>query len=218
MRAMKHLPTIRGWRQLCDVVEDFGFLPFLECGVDGFSVFGLTNPERWEWGGPGNPWWWRLHLPNTGRLVYGKFFKGHLGFISKKWWPRFANIRRNGPPPLEDTNTVLDLFRDGAQLSTLQVRAALGMERMPKPVDDALCELMMHGRLVLSAFRRRRSKRGEAYGWPVAYYRTPAAALGPGDKLPRESPEKSLAAMVARVREAFPDAPVRAIETLLTKV
>ena len=133
------LPTIRGWRQLCDVVEDFGFLPFQECGVDGFSVFGLTNPERWEWSGPGNPWWWRLHLPNTGRLV-------------------------------------------------------------------------------LSAFRRRRSKRGEAYGWPVAYSRTPAAALGPVDRLPRESPEKSLAAMVARVREAFPDAPVRDIETLLTKV
>jgi hypothetical protein len=44
MRGMKHLPTIRGWRQLCDVAEDFGFLPFLERGVDEFSVFGLTNP------------------------------------------------------------------------------------------------------------------------------------------------------------------------------
>ena len=35
------LPTIRGWRQLCDVVEDFGFLPFLEYG----GVFEM-NPKR----------------------------------------------------------------------------------------------------------------------------------------------------------------------------
>ena len=98
-----------------------------------------------------------------------------LPTISKEWWPRFANIHRHAPPPREDTDTVLDLFRDGRQVSTLQVRAALGMERLPKPVDDALCELMMHGRLVLSSFRQRRNKRGKGYGWPVAYYRTPAA-------------------------------------------
>ena len=41
MRGMKHLPTIRGWRQLCDVAEDFGFLPFLEYG----GVFEM-NPKR----------------------------------------------------------------------------------------------------------------------------------------------------------------------------
>ena len=215
---MKKLPTIRGWRHLCDVVDEIGFLPFQEAGVDGFSVQGMTNPERWEWSGPGNPWWWRLHLPNTGRLVYGKFFKGHLGFISKEWWPRFANVRRHGPAPREDTDTVLDLFRDGRQVSTLQVRAALGMERLPKPVDDALCELMMHGRLVLSSFRQRRNKRGEGYGWPIAYYRTPAAALGAVDRLPRESPAASLARMTDRVLEFFPNADRAAVERLLSFV
>ena len=29
---MKKLPTIRGWRHLCDVVDEIGFLPFQEAG------------------------------------------------------------------------------------------------------------------------------------------------------------------------------------------
>ena len=43
-----------------------------------------------------DPWEWRRVLSKNPEIGYGKFFDRKAGFISKKWFPVFANYRRNG--------------------------------------------------------------------------------------------------------------------------
>ncbi len=39
---------------------------------------------------------WREIIPATGEVVYGKLFNNKTGFISREWFPYFANARRDG--------------------------------------------------------------------------------------------------------------------------
>ena len=82
---------------LIDVIEDVGFLPLFSNNINGFSVENMTDPSSWWTGSEdSDPWEWRIVLTRTGKIAYGKFFGGRTGFISKKWFPYFANYRRGG--------------------------------------------------------------------------------------------------------------------------
>lgn len=43
-----------------------------------------------------DPWEWREIIARSGEVVYGKFFGKKTGFVSKEWFPVFANYRRDG--------------------------------------------------------------------------------------------------------------------------
>lgn len=78
-------------------IEDWGFLPFFAGEIPGFSVEEMTDPSAWWTGDPGSdPWEWRQRIAGEGKIAYGKFFNKKAGFISKKWFPCFANYRRDG--------------------------------------------------------------------------------------------------------------------------
>ena len=57
----------------------------------------MTSSEHW-WSGDTSvdPWEWRAILARRNDIAYGKFFNKKAGFISKKWFPYFANYRRCG--------------------------------------------------------------------------------------------------------------------------
>ena len=65
--------------------------------IEGFSAEEHTSPRFW-WTGDReqDPWEWREIIARTGTVAYGKFFNKKAGFISKKWFPYFANYRRQG--------------------------------------------------------------------------------------------------------------------------
>ena len=54
-------------------------------------IYGVEwdNPEK-------DPWMWRAIIAKKHDIVYGKFFANKAGFISRKWFPVFANYRRDG--------------------------------------------------------------------------------------------------------------------------
>lgn len=83
--------------ELLKVVDKVGFLPLFANKVPGFSVESMTDPSCWWCGRPEvDPWEWRVVLTRTGKVAYGKFFGNKAGFVSKKWFPDFANYRRDG--------------------------------------------------------------------------------------------------------------------------
>ena len=43
-----------------------------------------------------DPWVWRELIARSKEVAYGKFFNKKSGFISKAWFPVFANYRRDG--------------------------------------------------------------------------------------------------------------------------
>ncbi len=83
--------------ELLELVEKTGFLPLFSNRIEGFSVEEVTDPQCW-WTGDEDtdPWEWRVTLARTGKVAYGKFFGNKAGFVSKKWFPYLANLRRDG--------------------------------------------------------------------------------------------------------------------------
>lgn len=88
---------IHSWQELVDWIDEVGFLPLFRNGINGFSAEERTCPQDW-WSGDADrdPWEWRQLVARRGRAAYGKFFGKKAGFISKAWFPDFANWRRDG--------------------------------------------------------------------------------------------------------------------------
>ena len=80
---------------LIRAVSHFGFLPFFANEIEGFSVEEMTPRKLWFTDIPG-PWEWKGPVISEGNCVYGKFFDKKAGFVSNKWFPDFANLRRDG--------------------------------------------------------------------------------------------------------------------------
>ena len=88
---------IRSWRELINWINEVGFLPLFANEVPGFSAEEHVSPLFWWTGDPEqDPWEWREIIPATGEVAYGKFFNNKTGFISREWFPYFANARRDG--------------------------------------------------------------------------------------------------------------------------
>ena len=88
---------IQTWEELIEWINEVGFLPLFKNEVDGFSAEENTSDLYW-WSGDEeqDPWEWRQLIARSGKVAYGKFFGGKAGFISRTWFPHFANWRRDG--------------------------------------------------------------------------------------------------------------------------
>ena len=88
---------IKSWQELAAWVDEVGFLPLFKNEAPGFSVEEHTASLGW-WTGDErhDPWEWRRLIARSGQAAYGKFFDQKAGFISKAWFPHFANWRRDG--------------------------------------------------------------------------------------------------------------------------
>ena len=144
--------------ELIECVRHVGFLPLLESGIPGYAAESLMAEEcrftqfedgTWEW----PLWQWKGSVIREGVCVYGKFFAGKAGFVSREWWPDLYNWRRSlNPVPAEGTieDGILMTLREQGSMITRDLRAACDFEvrciRQP-PADG---DLYRHRRLRLS--------------------------------------------------------------------
>lgn len=170
---------------LADFIEKTGFLPLFRNEIPGFSVEENVCPEDW-WTDDEekDPWIWRMALAETGRFVYGKFFNGCAGFVSKEWFPFFACIRRNGYDfdsradeglAKKRDADVMRLFEGGAAHTISSIRTE---SHLTKGLDGTLQSLQHQTYLLVSGFTRKVNKRGEPYGWSISVYQTPESIWG----------------------------------------
>lgn len=188
--------------ELLKVIDSIGFLPLFSNEVTGFSVEEMTATQSW-WSADAavDPWEWRGVLAKTGKVAYGKFFGNKAGFISKKWFPYFANYRRAGydfDSRYEDGKAnyrekmLMDLFIPKAtdmwavkkkdlesqgcasSLYTFEMKEKGGFGKGgEKNFEGILTKLQMQTYLVVKEFRPRMNKKGEEYGWSVAVMTPP---------------------------------------------
>ena len=98
---------IHSCEQMIELIQQLGFLPLLVSGISGYSAEEMADEEcryvvfpegGWDW-----PLWkWKGIIINESDCVYGKFFNGKAGFISRSWWRHFCNWRRSLYPMPED--------------------------------------------------------------------------------------------------------------------
>lgn len=225
---MEKLPLIKTRDELTALIEEAGFIPLFQNSVAGFSVMEITRPYFW-WSGEAefDPWEWRVQISAEGKIAYGKLFSGKAGFISRKWYPLFANFRRKGydfDALYEDglasrrAKLIMDLFTQGNLYPSYEIKRLCGFGREgEKGFEGTLTSLQMATYLTVRGFAQKKNKKGEGYGWPVALYSTAEDLFGREHVASRygEDPLASRDEILARCRSLFPKIPEQRIALLI---
>lgn len=118
-----------------------------------------------------------------GNCLYGKFFAGKAGFISKEWFPAFANYRRDGydfdalyddgKAARKDKNIYDTVVENGSLLTGELKKKCNYVKGGNKGFETVITRLQIETYLVVEDFEYMRDKVGNTYGWGVARYYTP---------------------------------------------
>ena len=207
-------------------VQELGFLPYFANSIPGFSIEEHVAPQAWFSDEPGT-WEWKGPVINELNCAYGKFFEKKSVYISKEWFPDFANYRRDGydfDARFEDglaayrDRTLYDLLKGEGPVLSKRLKY-LGNYRKGgnRGFDTVINRLQAQCYVLISDFVYMTDKNGREYGWGVAEYSTPEQFMGRDftEKVYQRSPEESYARICEHLHEILPDASDQAIRKLI---
>lgn len=156
-----------------------------------------------------------------GKIACGKLFRQKAGFISRDWYPTFANLRRDGydfdaqyesGKAPRKAKLIMDLFKKNTALPSYEMKRLAGFGTGgEKGFEGGLTSLQMQTYLTISGFERKTNKLGEAYGWPVSIYCLSESLFGEeyvrsayGEE-PLKSEEKIFMQCLNYVNDAYDD-------------
>ena len=207
------------------LIQEIGFLPLLDSGIEGYSAEELADEEcryvrfpdgGWDW-----PLWkWKGPVITESPCVYGKFFDKKAGFVSRAWWPDFYNYRRSqSPVPEEGTieDAILQTLRMHGSLITRQLRSACGFTgaRERSRFDTYVTRLQMGCHIVTEDFVYPRDRHNNEYGWGWSLLTTPEELFGRDACLCGCTPEESYQRISAHLSQLLPKATDKQIQRLL---
>lgn len=80
------------------VIRAYGFIPLFKCGIKGWSIEEMTDPEYWFTSSDQlGPWDWKIEAVREGDIAYGKFLGGAAGFATTEYYRHLMNYRRSLP-------------------------------------------------------------------------------------------------------------------------
>ena len=202
--------------ELMELIDRIGFLPLLDSGIRGFSAEEMVDEDcryvvldggGWEW-----PLWkWKGEVITEGGHVYGKFFAGKAGFISRTWWPDFCNYRRSKHPTPEEGSieeAILLTLAEHGSLITRELRALCGFDgpKMRSRFDGFVTRLQMATRIVTEDFVYPTDRHGNEYGWGWSLLTTPEQLYGRDLCQCSRSPEESFDRICQHLQTICPKA------------
>ena len=208
---------LRSPDDIISLTNELGFLPFFAGKIPGFSVEECCPPELWFSEDADGPWEWKGPVARSGQCVYGKFFGGKAGFISKEWFPDFANFRRDGYDfdaryedglaARKDKEVYDTLTEHGTLLSKELKRLCDYRKGGNKGFDTVITRLQMQTYVTIGDFVYMQDKFGQTYGWGVAQYTTPEAQFGYDfvTSAYRKDPTESMTNILAHLKSILPD-------------
>lgn len=217
---------ITSWTTLERAAEDYGLLPFFDCGA-GLSVQELTPERYWFAGEVEGPWEWRMEVARRGTVAYGKLFNKKAGLVSREWYPDLANYRRRGydfDARYEDgladhrEKCIMDVLLGEGPMLSKDLKRAAGFDRGGlKGFDAAITRLQMETYVTVHSFEYSVDKLGRPYGWGVAKYAVSEDVLG--EEVTRgaygRDPRESKARLIDRLGLICPDAYDDELERLI---
>ena len=177
----------------------------------------VVFPEGgWDW-----PLWkWKGSVITEGHHVYGKFFAGKAGFISREWWPDFCNYRRSKHAEPEEGSieeAILLTLAEQGSLITRELRALCGFTgpKMRSKFDGYVTRLQMATRIVTEDFVYPVDRHNNEYGWGWSLLTTPEQLYGRDANQCNRTPEESFARICAHMHTVCPYATEAQIQKML---
>ena len=219
------MEKIHSCPELMAYIQEVGFLPLLDSGIAGFSAEAAVDADcryvvfpdgGWDW-----PLWkWKGPIVQEGNCVYGKFFDGKAGFVSRAWWPDFCNWRRSQhPAPAEGSieEAILLTLAEHGSMITRELRAACGFTgpKMRGRFDAYVTRLQMACRIVTEDFVYPQDRHGREYGWGWSLLTTPEGWMGHEACQCERSAEESRGLVGAHLRRLLPYATDKQIAKLI---
>jgi len=209
-------------------IKEVGFLPLFKNDIPGYSVEERTVPDFW-WSeySDKDPWAWRQVLAKYDDIVYGKFFDKKAGFITKEWFPHFANYRRDGydfDARWDDEKAsirqkkIMDVLNSGKETFSFEIKEQAGFGKGgEKNFEGTMTGLEMQTYLVVTDFKKKKNKQGKEYGWDIALYSKPEMKWGYDivSSKYKEEPAKSFDTIFNHMRNIYPVASDKQIKKLL---
>ena len=216
-------------QDLSDAVEAYGFLPLFANAIPGFSVEEHAAPEVWYTPGSDDwpVWEWKGPVIRECGCAYGKFFKNKAVFISREWFPDFANYRRDGYDfdarwddglaSYADRDLYMLLDANAPALSTSLKRLGGYGKGGRKGFETVITRLQSQGYVLISDFVYARSKDGNTYGWGLSQYSTPERFFGPSfrETVYAKTPEESCERILQHLMKILPQADEKSLRKLL---
>lgn len=222
---MMYSEEIHSCAELMAYIQKIGFLPLLDSGILGYSAEAIVDDDcryvvlpdgGWDW-----PLWkWKGPIVQEGDCVYGKFFAGKAGFISREWWPDFCNYRRSKhPAPAEGSieDTILLTLAEHGSLITRELRAACGFTgpKMRSRFDGYITRLQMACRIITEDFVYPLDKHNNEYGWGWSLLTIPEQLLGRDLCQSPYSPDESYQRLLTHFQNILPNASDKQIGKLI---
>ena len=214
-------------QDLINAVDTIGFLPLFTNSVPGFSVEEHVAPIAWFDSGVDGVWEWKGPVIRETGCAYGKFFEKKAAFISREWFPDFANYRRNGydfDARYDDglaewrDKQLYDLLEQNAPILTGELKRKGDYRKGGKKgFDTIMNRLQAQCYVVISDFAYLKDKYGNQYGWGVAEYSTPEKTLGSAftEHVYARSPEESYQRVLEHMKNILPGAGEKALRRFL---
>ncbi len=221
--------SVKTKKDLKEAVEKYGFVPLFAGSVPGFSVEEHAVPEVWYSEGSSEwpVWDWKGPVIRECGCAYGKFFEKRAVFISREWFPDFANYRRDGYDFDARWDEGLASRRDKVLYELLDANAPVlskGLKNLGDyrkggrtGFDTLITRLQAQGYVLISDFVYERAKDGREFGWGIAQYSTPEKFFGPEfrETVYKRTPEESFERMLRHLQKILPQADEAAIRKIL---
>ena len=148
-------------------------------------------------------------------------------YISPKFFPDFANYRRDGydfDARYDDglasfyDKELYELLDNNAPVMSKKLKSLGGYGKSGKKgFDSSITRLQKQCYVVTSDFRYATDRYGQEYGWGLSEYSTPEKLFGKKftDKVYKRTPEESYARIVKQFQKILPDATKQQIEKIL---
>ena len=221
------LPEIRTKEDIVRLVDELGFLPYFKGEIPGFSI---EENTRVMWGGVedgGSPWEWKGPIIRAAGCAYGKFCRGRAMYVSRDWFPDFANVRCDGydyDARVDDglarkrDERIMEILAARGELRSRELKAlaCLG-EESRKNYEGSLTFLQMQGYITTSDFVYETDRLGRPYGWGLAKYATPERFFGAAftERVCEREPEASREKLTAYLTKLLPQATAAQIRRLV---
>lgn len=221
--------VINSKSDLIAAINEYGFLPFFENTIDGFSIEEHITPDCWwhsatgEW----SAWEWKGPVIRETGCAYGKFFEKKACYVSREWFPDFANYRRDGYDFDARYDDGLVSHRDKQLYDIIEHHAPVISKQLKqmgnykkggnKGFDTIITRLQMQCYVTISDFIYLTDRFGKPYGWGIAEYSTPETFMGDSftDTVYTRSPAESYEKILEHFCRLFPHTDIKQIKQFI---